>query len=159
MSYQKKPLLAPALPTLLLVWHWPLAGLHEKKIIDTDSVVDIGFYPMIKKSSQSEATIPMNCDPIYPLHGAILNRYTTRVSWTMTYIQWEQLISHEAEGRMGYELLSLDIWHSPRHPSGIPNNTLGTTTTESQQISHFVDYIRAYFKVLSRDNPWFLTCH
>ncbi len=30
-------------------------------------------YPMIKKSSQSEATIPMNCDPTYPLHGAILN--------------------------------------------------------------------------------------
>ena len=35
--------------------------------------VCISNYPMIKKSSQSEATVSVNCDPIYLLHGAILN--------------------------------------------------------------------------------------
>ena len=36
-------------------------------------LVYLNLYPMIEKSSQSEAMIPMNCDPIYPFHGAILN--------------------------------------------------------------------------------------
>ena len=46
--------------------------------------------------------------------------YTMEWEWTMTYIQREQLISHEAFGLMGYDLLSLDICH--RHLSGKNRN-------------------------------------
>ncbi len=37
----------------------------------------------------------------------------------MTYICRDQLTSHEAEGRVGCELVETYICHIPRHPSGI----------------------------------------
>ena len=41
-------------------------------IMNMNMDMNMNIYPMTKKSSQSEVTIPINCDPIYPLHGAIL---------------------------------------------------------------------------------------